>query len=133
MTNQERGDAFEGIGCGLIMVTIILIIIVACSGLIQMTNKLHQEALDKQTTIEGTVSSIECYNIPEPKEPPPEKGKTRITIGGKAYNPEKTKITFQDGRSKEFNGIPPKPLNPNKYYTITYNGYNEITETKEKE
>lgn len=46
------------------------------------------------------------------------------------------KVTFEDGREKEFTGISPSPLVTGRNYLIRYNGMNEIinvVEQKEKQ
>lgn len=131
--NQPKRKGDGDIGCLLIMVLIIIGVFSICSGAVNLAQKTHQESLDKKNTIEGVVSSLESFNVPEPKEPPPEKGKTTISYKPQPYNPERTKINFQDGRSKEFVGIPSKPIEANKYYIITFNGYNQITNIELKE
>jgi uncharacterized protein YxeA len=46
-------------------------------------------------------------------------------------NPDKIKISFQDGRVKTLNGMSQKPLDSNKYYKITYNGSDFIKNVEE--
>lgn len=134
MSRESREGAFEGIACGLMFLLIFAIIVTACSGGIQLIQVNHKEMQDKRTEIEGVVVKVESYIVPEPKEePPPDDGKKRTTIKiGPGHVAERTKITFQDGRSKEFNGVMSKPLENGKYYIITYNGYNFVVEIKEK-
>lgn len=93
---------------------VLLFMLIFIFGMISVTIALHKEQDAKRYTIEGVVSSVESYTVDE-------------TVNKTTVKQEKTKITFQDGRSKEFFGIPSKPIETNKYYIITYNGFNTIT------
>lgn len=140
MSQQRHNSFFEaladGLGCLLPMLLFLAVIILGCGGFIQFTQEEMKKAEAKRETIEGVVEKVESYIVEPPVETEEEKEKkknrTTITIGP-GHVRERTKVTFQDGRSKEFFGVFPKPMDKGKYYIITFNGFNRVVEINEKE
>jgi hypothetical protein len=98
----RKGD---GEGCALVFIAFIFIILI---GWIYLHNNIISE---KKDTIEGKVQSMQ------------------ITI--ERNGAETTLIVFTDGRTKKFLGVSKKPIENDKYYTITYDGFARIVQIEE--
>lgn len=137
--NTKEGplDTFtDGVGCLLMM----LLPIALCIGIplliggmsVQFIMEENKKLQEERNVIEGVVSKVEPLIVEPPPKPPEDKEKNHIVITS-AHIRERTKITFSDGRTKEFYGILSKPMLVNKYYIITYNGLNRVVDFSEKQ
>jgi len=142
MSQEEEvkpGEAIvEALGCVAPILLVILIPVLLFSMLYEHTKETNKKLSEQRYEIEGVVASIEIIDVP----PPPtldeinaereKEGKRRINIyiDSNPYYPKKTKITFEDGRNKEFNGVTSKPIEVGKYYVIIYDGHKCITDFK---
>jgi hypothetical protein len=98
----RKGD---GEGCAVLIIFLLFALVV---GTIYFFNqRLKQE----EHCIEGTIQSAKVIN--------------------ENNNIEVTHVYFADGRFKKFFGVPLKPLETGKYYSITYNGFNSIVKIEE--
>lgn len=145
MSNQREQEspleaAASAIGCLLIVLIVLGLMyglpIAGIFTFVEKAKEYNEELKAERHEIEGSVTAVEVSDVP----PPPtleeenkqreEEGKARINFRydvGPCYK-NKTKITFEDGRFMEFNGITAKPIEIGKYYVITYNGLKEIVE-----
>lgn len=84
-----------------------------------LTNEVKsvQKEFEQTATIEGEIAKIENSTGPD-KIVEDRGGNITMTL---KVSPDRTKIYFKDGRSKEFIGMPTKPIEIGKYYKIKYN------------
>jgi hypothetical protein len=71
--------------------------------------------MEHSATIEGEISMIE--NSTGPAKIVEQRGNVSMTL---RISPDRTKIYFKDGRTKELIGMPTKPIEIGKYYKIKY-------------
>lgn len=144
--NEEEqakpGEAVaDALGCVAIPLLVVLLMyglpFIVSMGFIEEAKKMHEEKQAERYAIEGEVASIEVRE--EEPEPEPEfmekegEKKPRIVIkyGGPSKPKTITRIEFVDGRFKEFRGVTEKPMEPGKYYKITFDGLDVIVEFEE--
>jgi len=132
-TVKRRGD----IGCLILFLLIIIFAPLIVIGIIWLVAEAKNEQTAKERhTIEGLVVKVETYTV----EPPPplenvkkdtnERG-IHVQIKPK-HTKERLKVSFKDNRVKEFVGVSPKPLEVDRYYIITYDGFDRIVAVEEK-
>lgn len=121
----------EAFGALCFIILIIGIIGISTVGRIYMFED-EVKSLQKQyaeiSSIEGEIYKIENYTGPD--KIVDKKGNITITL---TISTDRTKIYFKDGRSKEFIGMPKKPIEIGKYYKITYHKYNILGQITEVE
>jgi hypothetical protein len=140
MSNTKEGplEAFaDGVGCLMIVLLPIAIFIgvpLLIGGMgMQFIMEENKKLQEERNVIEGVVSKVEPLIVEPPSDPPEDKEKKKGIVIKPAHVRERTKITFSDGRTKEFYGILSKPMLVDKYYIITYNGLNRVVDFWEKQ
>jgi hypothetical protein len=135
---QEIPAVAEAAGC--VVVPFLFIFLLFCAFMAMRDYKAEQDTKleAERYEIEGRVSALEMIDVPslsekmEQREKETGEKKPNIIIQvGKTFD-KKTKITFEDGREKEFNGVYKKPIEIGKYYLITYDGHDCIIDAVEK-
>lgn len=91
---------------------ILLALVVACTYISGCS------VYEKKSSIQGFVNKIE---FPENKR----------DVTNSFEQPYRTKLFFKDGRIIEFNNLPYRPIEINKYYMIIFNKQNEIITIQE--
>lgn len=105
--------------------------------MMKASEEIRKERRKESYSIEGTIKTIEMREREIPDSNPDNLKKDRngnkVTISQPNVKVKYCVILFTDGREKELNSIPSKPLESGKYYVIKYNGLDEVTEITEKE
>lgn len=118
----------EAAGCLLPLLIVGLIFLL---GFVSLQERAKQIANDFGVVageLRGKVKEVKTWQLDE--DPVVEK-EGRMTLTLKVR--DKTKITFEDGRSKEFFGMPKKPVPTDKEVVITHNKYMMLLEIVEAE
>jgi archaellum component FlaG (FlaF/FlaG flagellin family) len=99
----------------------------------EMQQKERDELSKQINIIEGEISSAGMIEKEEKISQPKvviENNITKTSSEEIIVTKKKFLVKFIDGREKEFVNISEKPLMPNQYYIIQYNGLDEITSTR---
>lgn len=119
--NRRRANCF-------ILILAIAMPLLIIGLLLGFADRQFDKMSNQRNTIEGVVDNVETYEKEIVTEYQDHEGNTKK----KTRNVTVTKVTFADGRFKEFSDVPPAPLEVGVEYVILYDGFLKIIEIKEK-
>lgn len=103
-----------------------LMIVLPIMGQLESYKELSKDLEEPHSYIIGKVKSVDTRQAEDYTE---KQGNMTLTINIK----DRTTVTFQDGRSKEFLGVPKEPISTEKEVAIVFNKYNVILEILDAE
>jgi hypothetical protein len=131
MSGEEKLSVAETIaealgGLLFFAVLIGLLVVLPIASQLESAKELTKDLAEPHSYLIGKVKSVETRQAEDYTE---KQGNMTLTITIK----DRTLITFQDGRSKEFLGVPKEPISTEKEVAIVFNKYNVILEIVDAE